>query len=159
MDTLTLLVLTPLPPPFIYIHHPHQPTTSLSLPSSTNQARVDAIECYTPKILWSAIVSRLEGKDAGLIDNLDTFIRRLKGAGQAGWRPDGNTKKSLKGKEKEKAKEVDEGRRAMSIVITKAERLPKIMGSGWAVMTRLSELVGPLTGPGPAADRFWILMM
>jgi origin recognition complex subunit 5 len=152
MDTLSLLVSTPSPPPFVYIHHPHQQTTSLSLPSSINQARVDAIECYTPKILWSAIISRLEGKDAGLIDSLDTFIRRLKGTGQAGGRSDGNVKKSLKGKEKEKERVVDEGRRAMSIVITQAERLPKIMGSGWAVMTRLSELVGRSTGPGPTAN-------
>jgi hypothetical protein len=43
-----------------------------------------------------------------------------------------------KGKGKGKGKE-KEG--AVSIVITKAERLPRIMGSGWAVMTRLAELV------------------
>jgi hypothetical protein len=45
-----------------------------------------------------------------------------------------NGKGKAKGKGKEK-----EG--AVSIVITKAERLPRIMGSGWAVMTRLAELV------------------
>jgi hypothetical protein len=44
----------------------------------------------------------------------------------------------MKGKGKGKGKE-KEG--AVSIVITKAERLPRIMGSGWAVMTRLAELV------------------
>jgi hypothetical protein len=49
----------------------------------------------------------------------------------------------VKGKGKGKEKEEEWGRQAISIVITKAERLPKVMGSGWAVMTRLAELVGP----------------
>jgi hypothetical protein len=89
---------------------------------------VDGIECHTPKLLWSAIISRLEGKDGGLVDSLDAFIRRLK-TYQGG---------EMKGKGKGKGKE-KEG--AVSIVITKAERLPRIMGSGWAVMTRLAELV------------------
>jgi hypothetical protein len=94
---------------------------------------VDGIECYTPKLLWSAITSRLEGKDGGLVDSLDTFIRRLRSHYHEG-EIIGKGKSKGKGKEKEK-----EG--AVSIVITKAERLPRIMGSGWAVMTRLAELV------------------
>ena len=126
MDTLSLLLSTPSPPPFIYIHHPHSPTSSLAFPEVS--AKVDGIECYTPKLLWSAIISRLEGKDGGLVVSLDAFIRRLK-AYQGG---------EMKGKGKGKGKE-KEG--AVSIVITKAERLPRIMGSGWAVMTRLAELV------------------
>jgi hypothetical protein len=92
---------------------------------------VDGIECYTPKLLWSAIISRLEGKDGGLVDSLDTFIRRLRSHRNEG---EITGKGKSKGKDKEK-----EG--AVSIVITKAERLPRIMGSGWAVMTRLAELV------------------
>jgi hypothetical protein len=94
---------------------------------------VDGIECHTPKLLWSAIISRLEGKDGGLVDSLDTFIRRLR-SHRNGGEINGKGKSKGKGKEKEK-----EG--AVSIVITKAERLPRIMGSGWAVMTRLAELV------------------
>jgi origin recognition complex subunit 5 len=132
MDTLSLLLSTPSPPPFIYIHHPHCPTSSLNFPDVS--ARVDGVECHTPKLLLSAILSRLEGKDGGLVDTLDTFIRRLRvyhgGDGK------GKTKRKGKGKEKEK-----EGERAISIVITKAERLPRVLGSGWAVMTRLAELV------------------
>jgi origin recognition complex subunit 5 len=137
MDTLSLLLSTPYAPPFIYLHHPHQPTTSLDFPPRASQARVDAIECHTPKILWSAIISRLDGErsDAGLVDSLDGFVRTLKSVGT------GRT--SVKGKGKGKEKEEEWGRQAISIVITKAERLPKVMGSGWAVMTRLAELVGP----------------
>lgn len=98
---------------------------------------MDGIECNTPKLLWSAIISRLEGKDGGLVDTLDAFLRRL-GTCQYGSDSNGIGKGRSKGKGKEKEKE-REG--AISIVITKAERLPKIMGSGWAVMTRLAELV------------------
>jgi hypothetical protein len=65
------------------------------------------------------------------VDSLDTFIRRLRSHRNGG---EMNGKGKAKGKGKEK-----EG--AVSIVITKAERLPRIMGSGWAVMTRLAELV------------------
>ena len=69
------------------------------------------------------------------MDSLDTFIRRLRSYGNEG-EINGKGKGKGKGKEKDKEKEG-----AVSIVITKAERLPRIMGSGWAVMTRLAELV------------------
>jgi origin recognition complex subunit 5 len=129
METLTLLLSTSTPPPLIYIHHPHHPTASLEFP--TNLAKVDAIECYTPKILWSAIISKLEGdQDTGLIDSIDSLIRRLQGLSSSG-------KTKIKGG---KGKEID----SFSIIITKAERLPKVMGSGWSVMTRLAELVSLL---------------
>jgi len=67
------------------------------------------------------------------VDSLDTFIRRLRSHRNEG-EINGKGKGKGKGKDQEK-----EG--AVSIVITKAERLPRIMGSGWAVMTRLAELV------------------
>lgn len=130
MDTLSLLLSTPVPPSFIYIHHPHCPTSSLEFPEVS--AKVDGIECHTPKLLLSAIISRLEGRDGGLVDTLDTFFRRLR-TSQGG---DGKVKGKGKGKGKEKEREG-----AVSIVITKAERLPRVLGSGWAVMTRLAELV------------------
>jgi origin recognition complex subunit 5 len=133
MDTLALLLAAPCPPPFIYLHHPHCPTSSLEFPETST--RVDAIECHTPKLLWSAIISKLEGRDAGLIDTLDTFVRRLRSS-----HIDNGVNGKVKGKGKGKEKEKEE-KGAVSIVITKAERLPRVMGSGWAVMTRLAELV------------------
>jgi origin recognition complex subunit 5 len=136
MDTLALLLSTPSPPPFIYIHHPHQPTSSLTLDLPPASARVDAIECHTAKLLWSTIISRLDGKDAGVVDSLDMFIRRLRVFAEG---PE-TGKGRVKGKGKEKEKDKDDGKR-FSIVVTKAERLPKVMGSGRAVMTRLAELV------------------
>lgn len=155
MDTLALLLSTPSPPPIIYVHHPHQPTSSLSLPVVS--ARVDAIECHTAKLLWSTIISRLEGKDAGLVDSLDSFIRRLRvfAEGVA----EGKGRGKGKGREKERERE---GGKQVSIVVTKAERLPRVMGSGWSVMTRLAELVSHRTamtvlrwvhGPGQLINR------
>lgn len=135
MDTLSLLLSTPSPPPFIYVHHPHSPTSSLAFPGVS--AKVDGIECHTPKLLWSAVISRLEGKDGGVIDSLDTFIRRLR-SNRDEVEINGKGKSKGKGKEKEGP---------VSIVITKAERLPRIMGSGWAVMTRLAELVSCCSPP------------
>lgn len=132
MDTLALLLSTPSPPPFIYVHHPHHPTSSLSLPVVS--ARVDAIECHNAKLLWSTIISRLEGKDAGVVDSLDSFIRRLRVF------TEGPAEVKVRGKGKGREKE-REGGKQVSIVVTKAERLPKVMGSGWSVMTRLAELV------------------
>lgn len=69
-----------------------------------------------------------------MVDSLDSFIRRLRvfaeGAAEVKGRGKG------KGRDKER-----EGGKQVSIVVTKAERLPKVMGSGWSVMTRLAELV------------------
>lgn len=69
-----------------------------------------------------------------MVDSLDSFIRTLRvfaeGASEVKGRGKG------KGREKER-----EGGKQVSIVVTKAERLPKVMGSGWSVMTRLAELV------------------
>lgn len=134
MDTLELLLGSPTPPPFIFVHHPHHPTTSLRWPEQIKRYRIDAIECHTPKLLWSAVISRLEGSDAGLVDSMDTFLRRLR----ALKRP------HAKGKGKERAvpnghAHEDEG--GLCIVITKAERLPRVLGQTWTAMTRLAELV------------------
>ena len=68
------------------------------------------------------------------MDSLDSFIRRLKVFAEAP--AEGKGRGKGKGREKER-----EGGKQVSIVVTKAERLPKVMGSGWSVMTRLAELV------------------
>lgn len=65
---------------------------------------------------------------------MDSFIRRLKVFAEGVAEVKGRSKG--KGREKER-----EGGKQVSIVVAKAERLPKVMGSGWSVMTRLAELV------------------
>ena len=153
MDTLALLVQTATPPPFIYIHHPHHPTTSLEWPATIKGYRVDAIECHSPKMMWSAIISRLEGGDGGMVDSMDAFLRRLRAVGQEGTSTSTSRTTTANGsarsKGKGKEKELMNGHRngsiqevGMSVIITKAERLPKVFGQNWTVMTRLSELVG-----------------
>lgn len=163
METLDLLLRTPHPPPFIYVHHPHQPTTSLAWPVAAHTTcRVDAIECHTPKLLWSAIASRLElakgrtstsSTEPGQVDSMDTFLRRLRAVGQAGGSANGHMANGTGGSRKGKGKATVNGHTdvagsrgqrtgmCMSIVITKAERLPRVMGQTWTVMTRLAELV------------------
>ena len=158
MDTLALILSSQTPPPFIYIHHPHHPTTSLEWPSSIKGYRVDAIECNTPKTIWSAIISRLEGGDAGLVDSMDTFLRRLRllapaqapgqyGNGNASSKtPKANGSVRAKGKGKEMKLingHSNMNERGLCVVITKAERLPRVFGQNWTVMTRIAELVGP----------------
>lgn len=137
MDTLELLVSSPTPPPFVFVHHPHHATTSLEWPDRIHRYRIDAVECHTPKLLWSAIVSRLEGKDAGLVDSMDAFLRRLRGIK----RIIANGTSKGKGKEKAVVNGDSHEGSGLVIVITKAERLPRVLGQTWTAMTRLSELV------------------
>lgn len=116
---------------------------------------MDAIECNTPKTIWSAIISRLEGGDAGLMDSMDTFLRRLRLISRARGSVQNSTSKTSKvngsARAKGKGKELESGlgnghsnmdERGMCVVITKAERLPRVFGQNWTVMTRLAELVG-----------------
>lgn len=41
-----------------------------------------------------------------------------------------------------------EGEKALVILVTKAERLGKVLGPGWSVMTRLAELVSATSPDG-----------
>lgn len=148
METLDLLLSSSrTPPAFVYLHHPHQPTSSLKWPARGRICKVDAVESCTPKLLWSAIISRLEGKDAGVMDTMDMFLRALRTLQAT------STAKSATGKDKGKGKakaatalELE----PVCIVITKAERLPKVLGHHWTALTRLAELVSPSLPPLPA---------
>jgi hypothetical protein len=89
---------------------------------------------------------------------MDTFLRRLRALGHDSQSKvskaskstvNGSVKGKGKGKEKETPIPMSNGDnnargdgRGMCVVITKAERLPKVMGQNWTVMTRLAELVG-----------------
>ncbi|KAL7421631.1 hypothetical protein Q5752_003400 [Cryptotrichosporon argae] len=149
---LTTLLAQPLVPPFIYVHHPHHPTPSLSLvapaAASSSTARVatlDAIEHHTPRLLYSSIVARLSrtcGHEVEAeIKTFDALARALRGVFAA-------AKATGNGKGKGKAGEASadglgdaaHAHGVAIIVITKAERLRSVLGPRWAAITRLGEL-------------------
>jgi origin recognition complex subunit 5 len=124
----------------VYIHHPHHPSTLLNLPSSSSTVTLDLIEYHTPRLLYSGVLSRL-GAEAGEISTWDDFARHLRHHLDAG---------SGKGKGKRKADDMESGHEGDStshkatgrvVILTHAEKLRSVLGLGWAVMTRLTELV------------------
>lgn len=143
---LHTLLSVPCPPPFIYLHHPHLPSTSAipDLPPSCLVAQLDAVEYHTPRLFFSGIASHLSkamccGDEQGEITTLDGLVRKVREL----W--DGRRKGKRKaGVGDDEAKVV--------LVVTKAERLKGVLGGGWAVMTRLAELVRPLI-PSPSARK------
>ena len=127
-DTLHNVLSSPNAPPFIYLHHPHHPTTSAvpAFPSRCLVAHVDAIEHHNPRLLYSGVINKLAPSDEeGEINTWDGFARRLREFGRKG-----NGKRQVDGEE-----------RQVVVVITKAEKLRTVLGGGWAVITRLAELV------------------
>ena len=126
-------VLLPMAP-LVYLHHPHHPSTLLHLPSSSS-VTLDLIEYHTPRLLYSGILSRL-GSEVGEISTWDDFARHLRqhlaGSGRKGKRKAGDM---------EDGQEDENGRKGSTIILTHAEKLRTVIGPGWAVMTRLAELV------------------
>lgn len=167
---LSTLLSTPYAAGFIYLHHPHTPTSaSIPRPSpsaSLVQAQISAIEYNNAKLLYSGILHRMAASTGtewtgGEVRTWDGFSRGLRSlkAGTAGQASasGGSTgrekgAKTVKGSRKGKEKEVvnedkEDGSEGIKeelnwvVLITHAERLPRILGSQWAVITRLSELV------------------
>jgi origin recognition complex subunit 5 len=142
-ETLSTLLSATVPLPFIYLHHPHHPPASLvlNLPPHARLARIDAIEHHSPRLLYSGILNALGG-NADSNGSWDGFVRSLrsvatrdvKGKGKGKGKANGNG--NLIGKGSEVTEDT-----AVVILITKAERLRTVLGSGWTVITRLAELV------------------
>ncbi|WRT66411.1 uncharacterized protein IL334_003367 [Kwoniella shivajii] len=134
-------------PSFIYLHHPHHPSTSLPpLPSDGAIAKLDAVEHNTPRLLLSGILNKLGQEEE--VNTFDGFAIRLRS-----WWNDRSHRGKGKGKSKTKINghtsgydgyDVDEEQ--VIIMITKAERLRLVLGNGWSIITRLAELTGvPIT--------------
>ena len=161
-DDLVTLLSHPHAPGFIYLHHPHHPSSSTTpeLPSRCTVLLLDAIEHFTARILYTSAVRQLDGGYEGDITTWDGFARALadgwarkQGAGE----PLANgttssTASSIKGKGKARAEQgpngslpnghpgtTDEGQ--VVLLISHAERLRHVLGSNWSVLTRLAELV------------------
>ena len=137
---MTLLSL-PENAPLVYVHHPHSPSALLNLPSSSSTITLDLIEHHTSRLLYSGILSRL-GAEAGEVSTWDDFARYLRQHLHAG---------SAKGKGKIKADKMENDHeeenssgkvKGSVVILTHAEKLRTALGPGWAVMTRLTELVG-----------------
>ena len=92
-------------------------------------AHLDAIEHFSPRLLYSGALNKFGLDEEGEISTWDGFSRKLKEI----W-----TK--VKGKRKSDIME-DGSMSHMVLVITMAERLRTVLGGGWAVITRLAELV------------------
>jgi origin recognition complex subunit 5 len=140
MDTVETLLQHAGAPGLIHLHHPHHPPSALEfhLPARCKVARLDAVEHHTARLLYAGILSRvatvlrrdLDEKDDGReVITWDAFTRSLR----ALW-----GQYAGKGKGKARAGE-EEGQ--VVIIVTKAERLKGVLGSSWAALTRLPELV------------------
>jgi len=147
MDTNDTLFSSSSAPPFIYLHHPHHPSSSAvpELPTRCMVAHLDAIEHHTPRLLLSGALNRLDPDGEGEVSTWDGFSRRLREI----W-----TKSRSKGKgEADETDETEGGKeRRVILIITKAERLRTVLGRNWAVITRLAELVRPLRSEGVVAE-------
>ena len=141
-DTLLTLLSHPSSPPFIYLHHPHHPSSS-ALPSfstrHTPPAILDAIEYYTSRLLYSGILPKL-GIDAGEIGTWDAFVRELRVASD-GKKKSSRKKEKVNGHVNGDGNGMEDEHDPMIVIITHAERLRSVLGGEWAVVTRLTELV------------------
>ncbi|WVO16167.1 hypothetical protein L204_103837 [Cryptococcus depauperatus] len=145
-EELESLLTTSSSPAFIYLHHPHHSSPSLAtLPALVSSdkiiAKLDTIEYNTEKLLWSGIFSKITSDEkrgeVATWDVLSLALRkwwneRLFGDGGRDRRD--RTQNACEG-----LKHVRDG---IIILVTHAERLKNILGQDWAVITRISELIG-----------------
>lgn len=154
---LSTLFNIPHAPGFIYLQHPHTPTSS-SVPTPSPgsiQAQVSAIEYNTARLLYSGILHRIAISigttwTGGEVRTWEGFSRGLKTLWD-GLNSQGRSRRPVKGSKKGKEKEVapieaevggtGEERLNWVVLVTHAERLPRILGPQWSVLTRLAELV------------------
>jgi hypothetical protein len=166
------LLSTPAPPPFIYYHHPYHSSTT-SLPRlDIPHVIVDASTTSNPRGLYTAILRAtrelVDDQHTQLKDVIrwDDFVRGLKSAVNDLQKQNGKGKgKALENGFHGDDVEMDAGYSHAStsarvtqftsqvtpgsatglvLILQHAEMLNKIMGSGWGVITRLSEMVSRL---------------
>lgn len=147
---LDALISYPGSVPFIHVHHPHHPATSLDFPSAPHITRLDAIEYHNPRLLYTGILHGLSSETEEL-GSWDSFARTLREYLSS-------TRSNGKGKGKRKADDMENGSsttvngtvnghgghgdiNGAVVIITHAERLRTVLGNGWTVITRLAELV------------------
>lgn len=166
-DLSTLLTY---PPPFIYINDPISPrTTSMIVDSifekfieefpggssSIRAAKVNAISCFSARLLYDSILNSLASWEAQWDDgcanwnieddgprwneNFDGFIHGLHAL--CAYLQDEKARKKGKGKQKQKSTEYEGDDVRLIIAIEKAERLKDNLPELLVPLTRLAELV------------------
>lgn len=146
MDTLSTLLAFPGAPAFVYLHHPHHPTSAVKpgLPERCSVARLDLIELNSARLFYACALARVS---AALAVTRKTGIRHDPGGDGREvltWDAFAKGLRTLwskhAGKGKGRAEEGnDDGQ--IVLVITKAERLRAVLGSSWTALTRMNELV------------------
>lgn len=161
---LVELLSVPRPPAFLCLHHPHHTSCAdidLTSLHRCQAVRVDAIECHTPRLLYSTILDRfrfalgVEGKEeaAREITTWDELSRGMRTAWQDSMRSragPSNRKSTAstrapKGKGKGVEPQIDakleETDDHVALIVTHAERLSRVLGYLWSGLTRMKELV------------------
>lgn len=135
MNTLATLLASLDAPSFIYLHHPHHPSTSVipTLPSNCVVAYLDAIKLHTPRLFYSGALNKLEQSEDVEVNTWDGFARHLR---QIWWGSKGKRKRTASN-----LMENGDAEKQLVLIFTKAERLRWVLGGGWAMITRLAELV------------------
>ncbi|KAJ7621327.1 putative origin recognition complex, subunit 5-like protein [Roridomyces roridus] len=146
-------------PPFVYVNDPVSPRTTASVVNSVlstlanassfrvNHAQVNAVACFTPRILYDTIINQLAGwtvkweegctnwGEERWNDSLDGFFHGLKAV-----KSHNRSSSSKKGKAKQMQEDlVDEEDAQIVIVVERAERLQE-MADLVVPLTRLAEL-------------------
>ena len=149
MDSLHTL-LSYSSPPFIHVHHPHIPSSSVLLtkPDGCVVVKLDLVEYYNHRILLSGILHKLSdalpiagklGKRdvvdaANDVGTWDEFTRRLKAIWQS---PKVAGASTINGHDGHPEPAVQR----LAILLAHGERLRGILGQSMAAMTRIAELV------------------
>lgn len=158
------LLTVPRPPAFVYLHHPHHASCAdidLSSVDKCQTFRVDAIECHTPRLLYSSILDRLrsvlgvEGSEeaAREITTWDELARGMRTAWQDAMRSKAgpSSRKATassrtpkgkgKGVEQQTGTKLEDTDDHVSLLVMHAERLSRVLGYLWSSLTRMTELV------------------
>jgi origin recognition complex subunit 5 len=160
-------LLSTYPPPFIYVHDPSAPRIATSsiisalanLTESSGDtfayAHVNAISCFTSRLLYDTVLNALANWSADWEDGCANWVGGLEGTGQRfnenfdgfthGLRAIRSELVARKGKGKEKATANDSHELRLVLVIECAERLKETMPELIAPLTRLAELVSYIT--------------
>ncbi|ORX36634.1 origin recognition complex subunit 5 C-terminus-domain-containing protein [Kockovaella imperatae] len=159
-EELRTLLSHPHAPPFVFLHHPHHPVTSLrpDLPARCTILHLDLVEHFNARIFYSSAVRQLDPGQTGDISSWDGFVQELSGAWhrrQGSRTLTNGTSKTVDRKGKSKAEQpsgelvnghAEEEDGQIVLIICHAEKLRSVLGSHWPVVTRLPELVSiPVT--------------
>lgn len=142
----------PCPPTFLYLHHPHHPSSQAFPPVSVLDpeclvVRVNTVEYFNLRLFLSGLLYKLtialgQSDDGVEVADWDAFRRKVDSVVDA-------AESAAKGKGKKRAQALNDEvhgsdlePKRLTILVDKAERLKTVLGPHWHVMSRLNEFVG-----------------